>query len=122
MAQIVTFPRTISFVRQFEELALFSEKSANGDLFYAGLVDGSVEISFDPSGYRSDYWVADIKIRVDNLRRVKDGGAAKVITINADENAALYWLLLDVLTDKYHETILEWIAEECAENDIPFAA
>jgi hypothetical protein len=119
MAQIITLPRTISFRREFEELPLFSEKDANGDLFYAGLVDGSVEISFDSTG---DWHVSDIKIRVDNLRRVKDGGVARVITVDADENPALYWLLLDVLTDKYADTIDEWVAFEAEEHGLRIAA
>lgn len=119
MAQIITLPRTISFTRQFEEMALFSEKSANGDLFYAGLVDGSVEISFDSTG---DYWITDIHLKVDNGRRVKDGGAAKVVRISADEQPSLYWHLLDTFTDKFHDTILEWCHAEAADRDLRIAA
>lgn len=119
MAQIITLPRSISFTRQFEELPLYSEKAANGDLFYAGLVDGNVEISFDGSG---DYWISDINLKVDNGRRVKDGGTTKLVNINGDENPSLFWHILDVFTDKYHEIILEWIYEEMAERGLRIAA
>ena len=107
--KLLTFPRQNTFTRQFEELPLYSERAANGDTFFAGLVDGVVEISYDHEG---DWHVSDIQIKVENGRRVKDGGVAKFVTVDADENAALYWLLLDVLTDKYADTIAEWIAFE----------
>lgn len=112
MAQIIIYPRHLAFVRQFEELALFSEKTAAGDLFYAGLLDGEIEVAYDASG---DWHIADINIKVDNLRRVKEGGAAKLVNVNADDMPALYWLLLDRLTDVYADTISEWVAFEMAE-------
>lgn len=111
MAQIITLPRTMSLVRQFEELSLFTEKTRSGDLFCAGLLDGTVEISFD---WHGDWWVSDIHIEVENYRPGKDN-LAKMVRIDADNQPALYWLLLDVLTDKYAATIEEWIAMELAE-------
>jgi hypothetical protein len=118
MAQIITLPLTIKFTRAFEELPLYSEKTKSGECFFAGLVDGSLEISFDASG---DWHVSDIHIKVENYRR---GAAneARTVRIDADESPSLYWHLLDTLTDKYAATIAEWIAEEAAERDLQIAA
>lgn len=110
--QLITFPRQCSLTREFEELPLYSEKAANGDIFFAGLVDGIVEISYSPDGA---WHVSDIKIKADNGRRVKDGGVTKLVTIDADEQPSLFWHLLDVLTDKYAATIDEWVNFELAE-------
>ncbi len=118
MGQVHTFPRTISFTRQFEELPLFVEKTEAGDVFCAGLVDGNLEISFDQDG---EWTITDIHI---NVHDYKTGYAnrAKTVRVDADENAALYWLLLDVLTDKYADTIREWIALEAEECGLRIAA
>jgi hypothetical protein len=111
MAQIITLPRTMSLTRQFEELALFTEKTASGDLFCAGLLDGTVEISFDADG---DWWVSDIHIEVENYKR-GPANRSKTVRIDADNNPALYWLLLGVLTDTYANSVAEWIAFEMPE-------
>lgn len=111
MAQIITLPRTMSLTRQFEELSLCTEKTASGDLFCAGLLDGTVEISFDSSG---DWWVSDIHIEVENYKR-GPANRSKTVRIDADNQPALYWLLLDVLTDTYASSIAEWIAFEMSE-------
>jgi hypothetical protein len=110
--KLITFPRQNSFIREFEELPLYSEKAANGDVFFAGLVDGVVEISYASDGA---WHISNITIKVDNGRRVRDGGVTKAVHIDADENPSLYWHLLDVLTDKYATTISEWVAFEMAE-------
>jgi hypothetical protein len=109
---VLTFPRSSSLTRNFEELPLYSEKTANGDVFYAGLVDGTVEISYSGP---SDWWISDIHIKVDNGRMGRQG-VAKLVNVNADENPSLYWLLLDILTDKYGETITEWVYLELQEE------
>lgn len=111
MAQIITLPRTMSLTRQFEELSLFTEKTASGDLFCAGLLDGSVEISYDQEG---DWHIADIHIEVENYKR-GPANRSKTVRIDADNQPALYWLLLDVLTDTYANSIAEWIAFEMDE-------
>lgn len=118
MAQIITLPRTITFTRQFEELPLYSEKTRSGEVFAAGLVDGSIDVSFDPSG---DWHISDIHIKVENYRMGKDN-LAKTVRIDADENPSLFWHLLDTLTDKYAATIEEWIAFEAAEYGLQIAA
>jgi hypothetical protein len=38
------------FTRAFQELPLFTQRGPNGDLFYAGMIDGSIEISVTPGG------------------------------------------------------------------------
>jgi hypothetical protein len=118
MGQVLTIPRTITFTRQFEELPLYSEKTRSGETFFAGLVDGALEISFDSTG---DWHVSDIHLRVQN-HRTGDAAAAKVVRIDADENPSLYWHLLDTLTDKYTDTIQEWIAMEAEEYGLRIAA
>jgi hypothetical protein len=100
------------FTREFEELPLFSQRAPNGDLFYAGLIDGSIEISFNRSG---DWWISDLHISLDNARRAQDGIHRKMICLNADECPGFYWSVLDIFTDKYADTIEEWIALELAE-------
>jgi hypothetical protein len=118
MGQVVSLPRTISFTRQFEDMVLFSEKTRDGELFFAGLLDGSVEVTFDHTGA----WdITDIHIKVENGRWGMRA-EAKVVRVDADENAALYWLLLDVLTDKYANTIEEWIAFEAEDRGLQIAA
>jgi len=111
MAKVLTFPRTNILVRQFEELPLYSEKAANGDIFFAGLVDGTVEISYsDPE----DWWISCVMIKVENGRMGREA-VGKLVEINADENPSLYWHLLDVFSDKYADTIGEWIAWDMLE-------
>jgi hypothetical protein len=112
MAQIVFLPTVRTLQRQFEELALFTEKTANGDLFFAGLLDGEVEVSFDHTG---DWTISDISIVASDGRSTKNGGKLKRVNINADDAPALYWLLLDRLTDVYATIIDEWVAFELAE-------
>lgn len=112
MAQIISLPRTRTLQRQFEELALFTEKAPNGDLFFAGLLDGEVEVAFDHQG---DWHISDISIIVSDGRSVRNGGKLKRVNVNADDAPALYWLLLDRLTDVYAATIDEWVAFEMAE-------
>jgi hypothetical protein len=118
MAQIITLPLTIKFTRAFEELPLYSEKTKSGECFFAGLVDGALEVTFDASG---DWHISDIHIQVENYRR---GAAneARTVRIDADENPSLYWHLLDTLTDKYAATILAWCHEEAAEYGLRIAA
>ena len=111
MAQIYVLPRTMTLTRQFEELALFTEKAPNGDIFFAGLIDGRLEVSYDLTG---DWYISDIEISIENGRRCKDGGTSKMVNVNADENPSLYWLLLDRLTDVYASTISEWVSDELA--------
>jgi hypothetical protein len=111
MAQLVAFPRTLAFTRAFEQLPLFTQRAPNGDLFYAGLIDGTVEISVGRSG---DWWISDIHIVVKNACRTD--GAAKTIRLDPDEHEYLYWLALDVFTDKYSATIEEWVREAVAES------
>jgi hypothetical protein len=110
MAQIVAFPRTLALTRAFEELPLFTQRAPNGDLFYAGLIDGSIQISFDPSG---NWWISDLHIVVKNACRTE--AVAKTIRLDPDEHESLYWLVLDTFTDKYSATIEEWVREASAE-------
>jgi hypothetical protein len=110
MAQVIIFPRTLIFTHAFQELPLFTERAPNGDLFYAGLIDGSIEISVSPSG---DWWITDLHIVVKNARRTEAG--AKTIRLDPDECENLYWQVLDVFTDKYSATIEEWVSEATAE-------
>lgn len=110
-SNILTFPSSHSFKRTFEELPLFSQKAANGEVFAAGLVDGEIEISYSPAG---DWWVSDISITIDNFR-MGAAAQAKTIPLCPEENQVLYSLILDVFTDKYAETIAEWVGEEIAE-------
>jgi hypothetical protein len=106
MGQVVSLPRTRTLRRQFEELALFTEKTPNGDLFFAGLLDGEVEVSFDHTG---QWHISDISIIVSDGRSVRNGGKLKRVNVNADAAPALYWLLLDRLTDVYAATIQDWV-------------
>lgn len=110
MAQIVAFPRTVTFTRAFEQLPLFTQRAANRDLWFAGLIDGSVEISADPS---RNWWVSDLHICVKNACRAEV--AAKTIRLDPDEHESLYWLVLDVFTEKFAATIEEWVREEMRE-------
>jgi hypothetical protein len=119
MAQILAFPKTLFFAREFEELPLFSERALNGDLFFAGLIDGTIEISFNLSG---NWWISDLHISVENARRGQDGIERKIIHLNADECPAFYWAALDVFTDKYAATIEEWMHEEAARSGVQIAA
>jgi len=118
MAQVITLPRTITFTREFEELPLYSERTRSGECFFAGLVDGSIEVSFDASG---DWSISDIHLKVQNYK-MGDAGRAKTVRIEADENPSLYWHLLDTLTDKYADTIQEWIAMEAEGCGLRIAA
>jgi hypothetical protein len=118
MGQVVTLPRTITFTRDFEELPLYSERTRSGECFFAGLVDGSIEISFDASG---DWHVTDIHLRVQNYR-MGDAAVAKMVRIDADDSPSLFWHLLDTLTDKYADTIQEWITMEAEEYGLRIAA
>jgi hypothetical protein len=111
MAQIVTFPRTSCLVRQFEELPLYSEKASNGDVFFAAPVDGTVEISYSDA---DDWWISAISIKIDNFRMGREA-AAKLVEINAEENPSFYWHVLDVFSDKYADTITEWIVYDLEE-------
>jgi hypothetical protein len=113
------FPRKLSFERRFEALPLFAEKAANGDVFCAGLVDGTMEVSFDRTG---DWYISTVHILVNNGRDVRDGGTRKAIRINGDDHTNLYWLILDVLTDKFAATITAWVREEAAARGLPIAA
>jgi hypothetical protein len=113
MGQIVSFPRTLVFTRAFEQLPLFIERAGNGDLFCAGMVDGSIEISVAPSG---DWWISDIHILVKNACRA--GTTSKTVRLDPDEHEGLYWLVLDVFTDKYSATIEEWVREAAAESGL----
>jgi hypothetical protein len=113
MANIVAFPRTLAFTRAFPELPLFTQRAPNGDLFYAGLIDGTVEISVGRAG---DWWISDIHIVVKNACRIE--APAKTIRLDPDEHEGLYWLALDVFTDKYSATIKEWVREASAEAGI----
>jgi hypothetical protein len=110
MAQIVTFPRTLTFTRAFQELPLFTERATNGDLWFAGLIDGSIEISVSPSG---DWWISDLHVAVKNACRTDAG--IKTIRLDPDRCESLYWLVLDVFTCKYAATIEEWAHEASAE-------
>jgi hypothetical protein len=112
MAQIVPFPRTLAFTRAFEELPLFTQRALNGDVFYAGLINGSIEISFTPGG---DWWISDLHIAVDNARRGDDAASGKLVHLDPDESTSLYWLALDVFTDIYTATIEEWVRQATAE-------
>jgi hypothetical protein len=110
MAQIVAFPRTLVLTRAFEELPLFTERAPNGDLFYAGLINGSIEISFTPAG---KWWVSDLRIAVASAGQ--EDAPGRLIQLNPEESPSLYWLALDVFTDKYAATIKEWVREAAAE-------
>jgi hypothetical protein len=112
MAQIVAFPRTLVLTRAFEELPLFTERAPNGDLFYAGPINGSIEISFTPAG---EWWISDLRIAVANACRGDAPG--KLIQLDPEESPSLYWLALDVFTDKYSATIKEWVRVAVAEAD-----
>jgi hypothetical protein len=114
MAQIVAFPRTLAFTRAFEELPLFTQRAPNGDLFFAGLIDGSIEVSVSPFG---DWWISDLHIVVKNACRTEVGGA-KTIRLDPDEHEGLYLLVLDMLTDKYPATIEEWVREAAAQASL----
>ncbi len=118
MGQVITLPRTITFTREFEELPLYSERTRSGETFFAGLVDGSLEVSFDSTG---DWHISDIHIKVENYRTGK-ANVAKTVRIDADENPSLYWHLLDTLADKYAATIEEWIAHEAEDHGVRIAA
>jgi hypothetical protein len=113
MAKIVPFPRTLAFTRAFAELPLLTQSAPNGDLFYAGLIDGSIEISVTSAG---EWWVSDIHIVVKNACRAE--AHAKTIRLDPDGHEGLYWLVLDVFTDKYSATIKEWVREASAEAGI----
>jgi hypothetical protein len=52
---------------------------------------------------------------VDNARRGGDVGRGKLVQLDPDESPSLYWLALDVFTDKYIATIEEWVREAAAE-------
>lgn len=108
---ILTFPSSYSFKRTFEQLPLFSQKAANGEVFAAGLIDGEVEVSYDHDG---QWWVSDISISIDNFRM---GSAAqgKTVPLCPEENPGLYNLILDVFCDKYAETIDQWVYDEMQE-------
>lgn len=108
---VLTFPQTMSLTRDFEELPLYSQKSAIGDVLCAGLIDGTVEISFDLSG---EWWVSDLAIKIDNFRM---GSAAqgKTVPLCPEENPGLYNLILDVFSDKYADTIAEWVYDAMQE-------
>jgi subtilase family serine protease len=110
MAKIVPFPRVLTFTRAFQELPLFTQRAPNGDLFYAGLIDGSIEISVTPAG---DWWASDIHIAANNACRAE--ARTKTVRLDPDEHEGLYWLVLDVFTDKYSATIKEWVREEAAQ-------
>jgi hypothetical protein len=115
MAQVVSFPRTLVFTRAFEQLPLFTERAGNGDLFCAGLIDGVIEVSVAPGG---DWWISDLHIAVENARRSDSGSPGRLVRLNADESPTLYWLALDVLTDKFATTISAWIDEAITEADL----
>jgi hypothetical protein len=110
MAQIVAFPRTIAFTRAFEQLPLFTAPARNRDLFFAGLIDGSVEISVDPLG---NWWISDLHICVKNALR--DEAGVNTVRLDPDEHESLYWLVLDVFTDKFSNTVEEWVREATAD-------
>jgi hypothetical protein len=113
MAQIVAFPRTLVLTRAFQELPLFTQRAPNGDLFYAGLINGSIEISFTPAG---EWWISDLRIAVANAGRGDAPG--KLIQLDPEESPSLYWLALDVFTDKYAATIEAWVREAVAESGL----
>jgi hypothetical protein len=77
------------------------------------LIDGTVEISVGRSG---DWWISDIHIVLKNACRTE--ARAKTIRLDPDEHEGLYWLVLDVFTDKYSATINEWVREASAEAGI----
>jgi hypothetical protein len=110
MAQIVAFPRTLAFTRAFEELPLFTDQATNGDVWFAGLIDGEIEISANPA---NDWWISGIHIVVENACRAETG--TKTIRLDPDEHGSLYWLVLDTFTNKYSATIEEWVREAAAE-------
>jgi hypothetical protein len=110
MAQIVAFPRTLAFTRAFEELPLFTQRAPNGDLFYAGPIDGSIEVSVSPSG---DWWISDLHIVVKDACRTES--RTKTIRLDPDQHEYLYSLVLDTFTDKYPATIEEWVREASAQ-------
>lgn len=112
MAKVLTFPRNYSFERKFEELPLFSEKEPKGEWFFTALIDGTMEVSFDSTG---EWWISSIRIEVENFKRTKDGGRSKLIELNGDDHPGFFWLILDVLADKYANTIADWVAFELAE-------
>jgi hypothetical protein len=118
-AEVITFPRALAFEREFQALPLFAETAANGDVFCASLVDGAMQISFTRAG---DWYISDVHIFVNNGRHVRDGGARKAVRINGDDHTSLYWLILDVLTDKFAATITAWVREEAAARGLPIAA
>ena len=92
MAQVITLPRTITFTREFEELPLYSERTRSGETFFAGLVDGSLEVSFDSTG---DWHISDIHIRVQNYQM----GDAALAKISASAGPALAAAATGVVTD-----------------------
>jgi hypothetical protein len=112
MTLIVAFPRTLTFTRAFEELPLFSEDAANGDLFFAGLIDGSIEISVDPWG---NWRISDLHVSVKNARPTAAGINNKKVQLDPDLSPSLYWLVLDVFNGKYTATLEEWVSEATAE-------
>jgi hypothetical protein len=118
-AELITFPRKLSFERRFEALPLFAEKAANGDVFCAGLVDGTMEISLDRAG---DWYISDVHILVDDGRPGPNSAARKAVQINGAEHMALFWLILDVLTNKFATTISQWVREEAAARGVRIAA
>jgi hypothetical protein len=83
MAKIVTFPRTLVFTQPFEKMPLFTERTRNGDLFCAGLVDGVIEVSVTPGG---DWWISDLHIAVENARRTDDGATGELVRLDPDES------------------------------------
>jgi hypothetical protein len=64
-------------------------RSVTPDLFYAGLINGSIEISFTPAGDWSD-----LQIAVANAGRGDDAAPGKLIQLDPDESPSLYWLAL----------------------------
>jgi hypothetical protein len=110
MTQIVAFPRPLAFTRAFEELPLFTDRAIDGDLWFTGLINGSIQISFDPSG---NWWISDLHIVAKDACRTES--RTKTIRLDPDEHECLYWLVLDTFTDKYTATIEEWVREASAE-------
>jgi hypothetical protein len=110
MAQIVAFPRMIAFTRAFEELPLFTQRAPNGDLFYAALINGSIEISVAPNGA---WWISELHIVTKDAWGIE--AKPKTVRLDPDEHETLYWLILDTFTDKYTATIEEWVREATVE-------
>lgn len=116
MAQSNVIPLFGSFTFEvhFEELPLFRDGA-----WRAGSIDGVAEVVYD---FRDrDWYVSNLTLHAHN-GQIGAAAEGKTLTLNSEDHANLYELILDALDEHYSSHIDERVEDELADRGYARAA